>query len=301
MKTLRIGVVEKNQNPYWDRINAGWQHAASALNMNLNIRAPKHENIDEQRSLIREQLSSGVDALAFVASDPNGFDDLVSEALKAEIPTITFDLDAPNSGRSYFIGMESPCDAGHRAGKEMVKHIPRGSNVIVQTGSAVAQGAIGKRKGFLEIMAEHEISVIETAIDNEDNNQAYESLKEALSATPDVAGLFGGYGYHAGIQAKVAQELHVSPVIIGYDLLPDTIAGIENGAITMSFWIQEYCFGLFGGAMLSDACRLGLDTALKIRGMDTIHLAQNANVPKPVAVTTDNITDIRNRLKAMTF
>ncbi|MBF8192598.1 hypothetical protein ITP53_44345 [Nonomuraea sp. K274] len=50
MRQVRIGVTEKNRNPYWDMVNAGWLDAAAKLDLSVEIAAPESEDIHRLNS-----------------------------------------------------------------------------------------------------------------------------------------------------------------------------------------------------------------------------------------------------------
>ncbi len=296
MKPIRVGVTEKNQNPYWDMVNAGWRDAAEQLGLSVRIDAPPHEDVAAQVDHMRAQLRSGVDALAFVGTRKDAFDDVVAEAGDRGVPVVAFDLDAPDSGRLLFVGMEPPRDAGRRVGEQMATLVGDGATVLVQTGSDLAPGAVGKRAGFLEVMAEHGITAVEAPSDGEDLARALAGAEALLRDNPGATGIFGVYGYHPIVQAKAVHALGRDGMvsIVGFDLLPETVDLLSAGAVARSTWIQEYYFGFYAAAAVSDLVRLGTREALTLRRMDPDVLGGNVFVPPPVTFTKDTIAEFRD-------
>lgn len=295
MKPVRVGVTEKNRDPYWDMVNAGWHDAASRLDLSLRIDAPEKEDVQAQIAMMRAQLESGVDALAFVATRTDAFDALVAEAGERGVPVVAFDLDAPDSGRLLFVGMEPPVAAGRRLGAQMAERVGDGATVIVQTGSQRAPGAIGKRAGFLAVLAEHGITAISAPNDGEDPDRAFEIAVELLRAHPEATGIFGGYGYHPIAQARAVEAAGRTGqmTIVGFDMLAPTVDLVAAGTVAASTWIREYYFGFYAAAAISDLVRLGVADALAIRGMSPEHLAGNTFVPRPTTYTKDTIEEFR--------
>lgn len=295
MTPVRIGITEKNRNLYWDMVNAGWYDAARRLDLDLRIDAPGNEDIDAQVAMMRAQLDSGVDALAFVATRTDAFDDVVAEAHDRDVPVVAFDLDAPASGRLLFVGMEPPEQAGRRAGAQMAELIGDGATVIVQTGSEQAPGAVGKRAGFEAVMADHGITVVDAPSDGEDAAVAFAIARSLLIAHPEAAGIFGVYGYHPILQARAVDAVGRagSVSIVGFDMLPQTVDLVAAGSVAASTWIREYYFGYYAAAAISDLVRLGTTDALTMRGMDAERPAGNVFVPPPVTYTKDTIGEFR--------
>jgi ribose transport system substrate-binding protein len=295
VKPIRVGVTEKNRNPYWDMVNAGWTDAADRLGISLHIDAPPGEDVQAQAAMMRAQLHDGVDALAFVATRTHAFDDIVAEADERGVPVVTFDLDAPDSGRLMFVGMEPPVAAGRRAGAHLASLVGDGATVILQTGSEHAHGAVGKRTGFLEVMGRHGITVVEGPSDGEDTVLAGSLAGQLLRDNPHATGIFGVYGYHPIVQARAVQAAGRAGqvAIVGFDLLPETVDLLEAGAVAQSTWIQEYYFGYYSAAAVSDLVRLGVREALTLRGMDPVEFPGNVFLPPPVTFTRDTIQQFR--------
>jgi ribose transport system substrate-binding protein len=295
MTPIKVGVTEKNQNPYWDMVNAGWRDAADRLDLALEIAAPPVEDVDAQVEMMRRQLNAGAEALAFVATRTDAFDGVIAEAATRGVPVVAFDLDAPTSGRALFVGMEPPRQAGRRVGTHLADLVGDGATVIVQTGSDHAPGATGKRVGFGEVMAEHGITIVEAPSDGEDAGVALATAEELLARHPEVSGMFGVYGYHPIVQARAAKKLgrNGDVVVVGFDLLPETVELIDTGEVSASTWIQEYYFGFYAAAAISDLVRLGHAEALTIRGMDPARLTDNVFVPEPITFTRDTIGGFR--------
>ncbi|MFI5610206.1 substrate-binding domain-containing protein [Amycolatopsis sp. NPDC051903] len=292
-RRLRIAVVEKNRGPYWDMVNAGWRDAAERLGLDLIIEAPVYEAVADQVGAIRRHLAAGVDGVAFVASDETAFDEVVAEATVAGVPVVTFDLDAPRSGRSLFVGMPEAVELGRQAGRLMAERVPAGSRVLVQTGSAKAPGAVGKLRGFLEVMARAGLEVVGGEDDGERIELATANARAALADEPGIAGCYGVYGYHAPVQAAVVEAAGRAGeiVVIGNDMLPETAAAIARGTVAASIWIREYYFGYHAAAAIAMVARLGTAEALTLLGFDPVRAELNQRRPAPQVVTAENLAE----------
>jgi ABC-type sugar transport system substrate-binding protein len=292
MDEFVIGITEKNRNPYWDMVNAGWADAAQELGVRLRIEAPENEDAVAQAALMRRQLAEGASALAFVGTDPAVLGPVVAEARLAGIPVAAFDLDAPDSGRLFFVGMERPVDAGRRAGYLMIERVPEKSTVIVQTGSDRAPGAVGKKEGFIEVARLGGLTVVETSNDHEDAAQARSIAESALAAHPGAKGIFGVYGYHPIAQAQALNNVGRDDVtVVGFDMLPETVDLIATGRVACSIWIQEYQFGFQTAVELARVLREGPRGALSAMGMSALNLPSNVRTPDPITYTKENIQE----------
>ncbi len=295
MEKLVFGISEKNQNEYWEIVNAGFLECGNRLNLEFIFKAPPSENIQCQLADLEEFINQGVDGIAFVATNPEPFMPVVKKAIHKGIPVMCFDLDAPESGRLAFFGMPRPIEMGRLAGKYMVESLPEGGTIAVQTGSLTAAGAVGKLEGFREIVSKHNIRIIDIKNDYEEASLALINAKSLLTIYPDLDGMYGIYGYHAWCQAQAVKELGLKkrPKIIGFDMFPQTIQYIEEGLIDYSIWIGEYYFGYYTAAFLSNLVRLGVSETLFMSGLNADDYKANViNLPI-VAFYENNIHDYK--------
>jgi len=282
--------VEKNQGDYWDTVNAGWAHAAARLGLAVRVTAPEYEDLDEQLALMREHLESGVDVLAFVATDPDAFGPIVAEAQAAGVIVLTFDLDAPACGRTLFVGMQPGVEMGRAAGRLMLEHVRSGQKVLAQTGSTAAQGAVGKLRGFVETVSAAGVEVVVAESDGENLERAARIAEALLAQHPDAAGMYGVYGYHPAIQARAAEAAGRPGVaVIGFDMVPDTVAELQRGTVRASIWIRDYYFGYLAGVAAHDLAVLGGDEVLALYGMDPARPETTARLLPITAYTPQNV------------
>lgn len=288
-----IAVIEKNRSRYWERVNAGFAEAAGLFGMHVDISAPRTEDTDEQLSLMATALDSDADAVAVVGTTPDGFNDLIERGIAGGTPVVTFDLDAPDSSRHLYVGTQPPHDLGRQAGNAMARRLGAGSRVAVQSGSTHAAGAFGKMAGFREVMAARGIDVVECRNDMGDSDAAYSIVLDILRDDPTIAGLYGVYAYHAPVQARAVSQMRPQGTVhvVGNDMLPETVAGIQSGTIACSLWIQEYYFGFYTVSVLANMLRIGPRRTLTLMGFDGMRGRDRRLVLPPIEYTSANVAE----------
>ncbi|MDR1187177.1 MAG: substrate-binding domain-containing protein [Bifidobacteriaceae bacterium] len=288
LKKIRVGVVEKNQHPFWESENAGWATAAERLGLEVAVTAPEREDLATQRALMEEHLDTGVDALAFVGTYPDAFDDIVARAVAQNVVVICFDLDAPLSGRTLFVGMEDPFTMGRWAADtlaSLLDSVPKKIGVL--TGSDRAAGAVGKLSGFKARMNELGHAIVGGANDGEDAELCRVNCLRLLEAHPDIDALYGVYAYHTTVMAQVAADLSLDPrpKIFGWDVLPETIEHLRSGRVDQVAWIKEYYYGYYGAGAVANLVRLGQPEALAMMSLDPLDLPSNRICPTIDVIT----------------
>jgi ribose transport system substrate-binding protein len=298
---LRIAVSEKNQDPYWDVLNRGFYDAAGRLGVELDIRAPRLEQADEQLRQIHTMLDEGVDGLAVVGSDPAVLASAIDRAVAAGLPVVSFDLDAPGSHRHAHVGTWDYPRLGRMAAECLAEVVPPGSSVLVQVGSRHGAGALGKAAGFMEEIENRGLHVVEVTYDTHDAHEAEQQALAVLKRYPDLGALFGVYGYHPGAQLRALAQVarRDPPKIVGFDLLEPTIQGMRDGTVHASIWIQEYRFGYVSTAMLSHMVRIGITETLVMCGLDVANCRGNRVTVDPVLVRHDQLEALIPRLAEM--
>ena len=285
MKT--IGVVEKNRAEYWDRLNRGLRASAARRGFAVEISAPEYEDVGAQAELMVAHLERGVDALLFVATDPEAFSGIVTQALAAGTPVLTMDLDGYKDSRLFHVGTSPFHDLGRQAADCLLPLLQGPGPVIAQAGSG-APGAAGKLAGFCERMVEAGRDLVVLPADHERLDLAEENILAALDAHEDVAGVYGVYAYHPVLQAKALAARGRGPgevPVVGFDMLDGTVAGLRAGMISASIWIREYGIGAGAGVAADLFATLPWDETMTILGGSLEERAGNVR-RLPVAVFT---------------
>lgn len=241
----KLAFVEKSQGEYWDRLNAGVYNTAKKRGDDVKIYAPLTVDPIAQLECFKTAISEHPDAVVFVASDLEVFDQVIENSLASGIPVITMDLDGYTDRRLFHFGTMPYQELGRLAAEEMLIRLRKDGPVIVQAGS-YAPGASGKLQGFCQRLKETGRKIVLIDPDFENPNLALTRILMAIENNPDVAGLYGVYAYHCIVQAKAVELSGRQPgsiPIIGFDMLDETIKYLSNGSISASIWIREYNIG----------------------------------------------------------
>lgn len=288
-----LAFVEKSRGEYWDRLNAGARHAALRRGIDVRIDAPTVIDVPNQRRMVASALDSGVDALVLVASDPLAFAPEIDRALDSGVPVLTMDLDGYLDRRLFYVGTLPFAELGRMAAEELLARLEHDGPVIAQAGSN-APGAAGKLQGFLDRMAESGTPTVVIEADFEHPDLAYERVLSALSATPDVAGLYGVYAYHPTVQARAVEAAGRRPgslPIVGFDMTDETTVRISDGSIAASIWIAEYKIGAAATAAAELFCSLPWDEALDVLGGSLDDRRGNVRRLPVTCFSKENIAD----------
>ena len=219
-------------NEFAPFIRAGVERAAEELGVDTRMIGPVGANADAQVSEI-ETLLASIDGLAVSSVSTDALAPVIDRALEMGIPVVTFNTDNPDSNRLAFAGQDL-VESGRAAGHLMAEQLGGEGNVIITTLDAAAQWSIDRETGAREALAEYPgITVLTTVNTGTEPQQIYSNIENAMLANPNVDGILsleccsnpaaGEYVLRNGLVGEVT--------VVGFDLLPQTVELIYEGAI----------------------------------------------------------------------
>jgi len=200
----KIGVIAKsNSNPVFLAAKNGAYAAGERLSSDLEgatveilWQTPAMEDAQVQAQYVEQLVASGVDGIAISCTDAN----LLTGALKAAVDkgviVVTFDSDAPDSGRMAYYGVDD-----YEAGKELMRQLAGVLNnegkVAVLTGNPAATNLQARVNGVVEQAAEYQGIATPTVYSfmPETATEAAAKMQQVQTANPDITGwaLVGGW------------------------------------------------------------------------------------------------------------
>jgi ribose transport system substrate-binding protein len=286
-----FGGLGKVTHPYWDEVGKGLSNAGLWAGSKVNFENPPKEDVARQVAILEGYVAQNVDGIIFGASDPGAFDKVVKDALAKKIPVLTFDSDAPKSGRLIYIGPNS-YHSGFLAGERMKQLLPNGGKIAIQVGSLTALNAKERIQGFKDAIKNTKIQIVKEDVDGEDAQVANAHSEAILASIPDLAGFYGVYAYNAPGEARAVQAAGKKPgqiKIVGFDALDETVQFMKQGYIDALIDNRQYNFGFFGGMVLYLMKTYGVDDTLTMLGFDP-----NANPEKNNLYTPSYVIDSNN-------
>ena len=205
-----FGGLGKVTHPYWDEVGQGLVNAGLWAGSKVSFENPPKEDVARQVQVLEGYVAQKVDGIIFGASDPGAFDKVVKDALSRKIPVLTFDSDAPKSGRLIYIGPNNYL-SGKLAGERMKQLLPNGGKIAIQVGSLTALNAKERIQGFKDAIKGSKLQIVKEDVDEEDAQVANAHSEAILASTPDLAGFYGVYVYNSPAQARAVQAAGKKP------------------------------------------------------------------------------------------
>ncbi len=276
-----LAFVTNNPSDYWTICRKGTEAAAKELgNVNVQFIMPADGTAATQKQDVDDVIAKGVKGIAISPVDPaNMTPDLNKWA--GQVPLITSDSDAATSSRLCYIGTDNHA-AGVQAGGLIKSALPQGGKIMIFVGKKDAQNAHDRIAGIQDALKGSNITILDVRTDDADHARAKQNAADALTSTPDLAGMVGIWSYNGpAIYSAVKEANKQGKVkIIAFDQELDTMNGIKDGTITGTIVQQPYLFGKESVEMLAK---------LASGDKSTVPASKLVIVPTQ-AITKDNIT-----------
>lgn len=241
---VKLAFVTNNVSDYWTVARKGVEKAQSEdPNIEVDFRMPKPPEAADQKTIVEDEITKGVQGIAISPKDAANQTDLLNEAADKAL-LITQDSDAPKSKRVCYIGTDNHA-AGVKLGGEIKKALPQGGKIALFVGSLDAQNAQDRIGGIEEALKGSNVTIIDKRTDEADHAKAKSNAADMITKNPDIAALVGIWSYNGpAILSAVSDAGKTGKIkILCFDSEPDTLKGLESGAIDATIVQQPFQFG----------------------------------------------------------
>lgn len=255
----KVAFVTNGIASFWVVAEAGVKDAGEKFDVNAIVKMPAEGAVDQKR-ILEDLLTQGVDGIAVSPIDPEGQQDLLNEVGEAT-KYITHDSDAPDSNRLCYIGMDN-YDAGRMAGQLIKEAIPDGGEVMIFVGRLEQLNAKLRRQGVIDELMDREpdssrydepgkpvegekYTVLDTRTDGFDFAKAKAQAQDAILKYPDLKCMVGLFAYNPPLMLEAVKEADKTDdiAIIAFDEEDGTLQGIADGLIHGTVVQNPYEYG----------------------------------------------------------
>jgi len=243
-KSFKLAFVTNNASDYWTIARKGVEKADGELdNVSVEFKLPGSGAADEQKRIIDDLLSVGVNGIAVSPVDPDNQTQLINDTAKKAL-VITQDSDAPKSDRALYIGTDNVA-AGRQAGELVKEALPNGGKIMVFVGKSEARNAAERFQGLKEALQGSKVEIIDLRTDDTDRARAKTNAADSLVKYPDIAAMVGLWSYNGPAIVNAVKDANkIGQVkIVCFDEEDETLAGVKDGSIFATVVQQPYEFG----------------------------------------------------------
>ncbi len=266
-------------NSFFVPTQYGIADACKLLGCSYEWTGSESSNVNQMINSINTAVTSGADGIAVALIDLHAFNAPVEAALKAGIPVVAYNADAPTNKRLSYIGQDLKL-AGEKMGERIVADVGSGDVAlfIATPGSANLapriEGAIKAIKASGKPITTHEVATGAAEPGELSTIEAY------WLGHKETKGMYSVDGGSTAQLAKVMQKLGLAAKGIkagGFDLTEVTQKLLQEGNIEFTIDQQPYqqgflpilqlFFWLVSGSLSGPA---EVDTGLKFLDKETV-------------------------------
>ena len=243
-KHLRLAFVTNNASDFWTIARKGTEKADTELDdVTVEFKIPSDGTAAEQKRLLDDLLSKGVEGIAVSPVDPDNQTQLINDTAK-RVLVVTQDSDAPKSDRAFYVGTDNVA-AGRQAGGLIKEALPQGGKIMVFVGKLDARNAQERLQGIREALQGSNVTIVDVRTDDTDRVRAKSNVSDTLVRYPDVVALVGLWSYNGPAILNAVKDANKTGQvkIIAFDEEDETLAGVKQGAIYATVVQQPFEFG----------------------------------------------------------
>lgn len=242
-----VAYVTNGVASFWRIAESGVIAGGQEFDVDVSVLMPA-EGISDQKRIIEDLLTKGIDGIAISPIDPENQTDLINTAA-ANARVITSDSDAPKSNRECYIGMDNYL-AGRMCGQLVTEALPDGGKVAIFIGRLEQDNARRRRQGVIDEVLGRSIDanrydspdaeirqgkwhIVGTYTDQFDRAQGKANAEDAMSRHSDLAGMVGLFVYNPPLMLEaLSQAGKLGKIqVIGFDEADETLQGIRDGHV----------------------------------------------------------------------
>jgi ribose transport system substrate-binding protein len=233
--------------PYWQTAVAGFNKAAAQYKVTAKVVGPDTYDAQAELTALHDAIAAKPAGILISVADATLLQPEIDAAVNAGIPVITFDSDAANSRRLYFIGTNN-LEAGRLGGKRLIEKLGGKGNVVFFT--LGDQPNIDERlKGFKEVLASRPDIHISAVVDIKgDARNAFDWTQEAmpLSGAQRIDAFICLESSAGNVVADALKRGGGGRELLAFDVSPDTLDGIKSGAIDATIAQKPFTMAYVG-------------------------------------------------------
>ncbi|MBI3695365.1 MAG: sugar ABC transporter substrate-binding protein [Acidobacteria bacterium] len=230
----RVAVVLKAlDSEFWLAVKRGAEEGAAGK-AELGIVAPDREiNIDQQVSMIEDQVSRGVAAIVLAPGASAQVIPPLEKAAAKGIPVIIVDTDVDWPKKITYVGTNN-YEGGRLAGQYLVTEISGKAQVALITGLPGEETHEQRKRGFKDVvLAETRLQLVAEQPANSERALGMNVMENILTARPDVEAVFATSDQMAlGALEAIRTRRSGKPIkLVSFDAGSEVLRLIREGKV----------------------------------------------------------------------
>jgi len=222
---LKIVLIPKSVgHPFWADLEKGMEDKAREMGVTAFFHGPQSATASGQISIIEDYLAMGVDGIAIKK--------YVELGLAQGVQMVTFDTDAPESGRLFYVGTDNVA-AGNQGADALIKMMNGKGKVAILTGGLTALNLNQRIEGFEKAAAAYPgIKIVAKESHGDSLEQGLPLMENLLTEYPDIDAFYCVSGPNVAAEGlKSAGYGPGEKIVFGFDIFEPVPTLIRDGYI----------------------------------------------------------------------
>jgi len=242
-RKLTIALLPKLKNiAFFDACHRGARQAAQEFDVDLVYDGPDSASGSEQIKFIETWIRQGVDAICIAPNQPKGIKRLVDKAHARGIHVLTWDTDAPQSGRDLMVNQIDDRTLAHALIDDLAEQMNRQGEwaVVIATPDAAN---LNTWRRIVEARAKEqypELTLVNTIYTDENENLARQRVETLLNKHPKLKGLIAfDSGSLPGAADALERTGKQGTVALVGNATPGKMKGFLQRDVLKSFYLWD--------------------------------------------------------------
>ncbi len=238
-----IAMLPKLKNiAYFAACHRGAENAAGELGVELIYDGPDEPSGSEQQKFIETWIRQGVDAICVAPNQPKAMSRLVERAHERGIKVLTWDSDAPESGRVLMVNQVDDKTLAHMLMDDLAAQMNEEGEWAIAIASLDAANLNSWRR-LAEARAKDKypkLKLVETVVTKEDENEARKMVETLLNTYPALKGIIAFDSNSVpGAAEAIERSKKVGKVALTGNTSPGKMRGYIERGVLKSFYLWD--------------------------------------------------------------
>jgi rhamnose transport system substrate-binding protein len=227
---------------YFDACKRGAEKTAKELGVTLIYDGPTEPSGNEQTKFFDTWIRQGVQAICVAPNQPKSVTRFVEKAKGAGIKVLTWDSDAPESGRDLFVNQCDEKTLGEALMDDLAKQMGEEGEWAIAIASLDAANLNTWRR-YAEARAKEKypkMKLVATEVTKEDENFAREKVQTLLNAYPNLKGVIAFDSNSVpGASEAVKRAGKIGKVAVVGNSTPNKMRPYIKEGVLQSFYLWD--------------------------------------------------------------
>jgi ABC-type sugar transport system, periplasmic component len=227
-----FGIIYPMTYTTYETITQDVKEAAASRNVTLLVSAPDEANTEQQIRIMESMIKLDVDGIAISPVNSDALAPVIRKAVSKGIPVVTFESDAPGSGRTAYIGADNYA-TGRQIAITISQLLGNKGMIIVETGMQEMLGLHQRLEALLEYLNEESsIEVLEVRYNQGSEERAMKDIETMIGEHPHFSAMISLDAVSASVGTLIWKAKGLNRISLSMGNSPASIEALENGQLT---------------------------------------------------------------------